>query len=57
MKKRHETIGAENIIDFDIRINTFLAKIGHYKIINIKYIQDNNPDCLCTYKAFIIYQI
>lgn len=58
MKKLHKTIGADNLIDFDNRMNGFLVKLGHFKIVNIQYIETNiKSDANRLYIAFIIYQI
>jgi len=54
MKKRLEIIEATNLTDFNQLINVFLVKLGHYKIIDIQYLQKETEN---QYLAFIIYQI
>jgi len=54
MEKKQEIIASNTIIDFNRRINEFLGKLRHKKIIDIKYILKDSIDY--QYYAFIIYQ-
>ena len=54
MEKRLKTIGGYNLIEFEQRVNEFLAKLRHFKIIDVKYVNDTTEN---RYLAFIIYQI
>ena len=54
MEKRFKTIGGYNLIEFEQKVNNFLANLRNHKIIDIKYVNDTTEN---RYLAFIIFQI